>query len=340
MKAELSKITQGGKKVFAIENDNGMRAELLSYGAIISKLFVRDKNGDMIDVVAGYKNEDDFKTDTCYFNAFIGRVCNRIENASFRLDGKEYTLFKNDGNNHLHGGRFGFDKKEYQAEIVGDASVKFSRISLDGEEGYPGNLAVSVTYSLTNDNALSIVYEGACDKPTPCSLTNHAYFNLDGDFESVLEHELVICASRLTDIDDELIPHGEYLDVKGTPYDFTSPKKIGKDIKANDRLLNIARGYDFNYVLDDKDITKSQAHAYSEKSGVRLDVFTDRPCIQLYTGNFLDGVKGKKTYGYQSAFCLETQGYPNAVNVEAFEDVSLVPGQKYYSKTKYVFSVQ
>ena len=340
MKAELSKITPGGIRVFAIENDNGMRVELLSYGAIISKLFVLDKNGEKIDVVAGYENEDDFKTDTCYFNAFIGRVCNRIEQARFCLDGKEYNLFKNDGNNHLHGGQYGFNTKDYAAEIIGSSSVRFSRISLDGEEGYPGNLAVSVTYTLTNDNALEIVYDGTCDKPTPCSLTNHAYFNLDGDFESVLDHELVIRASRLTDIDDELIPHGDCFDVKGTPYDFTVAKKIGKDVKANDRLLNIARGYDFNYVLDDKDAHKVQASAYSKKSGVRLDVFTDRPCIQLYTGNFLNGVKGKKTYGYQSAFCLETQGYPNAVNVDKFENTVLRPGQKFHSKTKYVFSVE
>ena len=339
MKAQLIKTTKSGINVFAIENDFGMRAEVLSYGAIISKLLVKDKNGCLVDVVAGYRDEDEFRADTCYFNAFIGRVCNRIEKARFSLDGKEYALFKNDGNNHLHGGKAGFDKREYKAEIVGESSVKFTRVSPDGEEGYPGNLAVSVTYSATNDNALEITYEAISDKKTVCSLTNHAYFNLDGDFGSVLGHELYINSTSLTDIDDELIPHGELMNIKGTPYDFSTPKKIGADIKANDRLLNIARGYDFNYVLNgDKDEIKATAMA--EKSGIRLDVYTDRPCMQLYTGNFLDGVKGKKTYGYQSAFCLETQGYPNAVNVPTFDSVTLESGQKYYSKTRYVFSAK
>ena len=338
MKAELIKTTPKGTKVFALENDFGMRAEVLSYGAIISKLFVKDKSGAFVDVVAGYSDEDEFRTDGCYFNAFIGRVCNRIDKARFNLDGTEYTLYKNDGNNHLHGGKLGFDKREYEAEIVGASSVRFTRISPDGEEGYPGNLAVSVTYTVTNANALEIVYEATSDKSTVCSLTNHAYFNLDGDFESVLGHELYINSDSLTDIDDELIPHGEIMSVKGTPYDFSTPKKIGKDIKADDRLLNIARGYDFNYVLKGT-ADEVKATAIAKKSGIRLDVYTDRPCIQLYTGNFLDGVKGKKTYGYQSAFCLETQGYPNAVNVPKFESVALKAGQKYTAKTRYVFSV-
>ena len=339
MKAELIKTTKQGTKVFAIENDFGMRAEVLSYGAIISKLLVKDKNGNLVDVVAGYEDEDEFRTDTCYFNAFIGRVCNRIENGRFTLDGKEYVLAKNDGVNHLHGGVRGFDKREYTAEIVGAASVKFSRVSPSGEEGYPGALAVSVTYTVTNDNALEITYEATSDKTTVCSLTNHAYFNLDGDFESVLGHELFINSDALTDIDEGLIPHGELLALKGTPYDFSTPKKIGRDIKANDRLLNVARGYDFNYVLKG-DVKDVKATAVAEKSGIRLDVFTDRPCIQLYTGNFLDGIKGKKTYGYQSAFCLETQGYPNAVNVPTFESVVLKAGQKYLAKTRYVFSAK
>ena len=339
MKAELIKTTQKGTNVFAIENDFGMRVELLSYGAIISKLLVKTRNGEFVDVVAGYDDEDDFRNDTCYFNAFIGRVCNRIEGGKFVLEGKEYELFKNDGNNHLHGGQFGFDKKEYNAEIVGASSVKFSRVSKNLEEGYPGNLFVSVTYTLTNDNALEIVYNATSDKTTLCSLTNHAYFNLDGDFKSVLDHELFINSTRLTDVDSELIPHGKILAVKDTPYDFSAPKKIGKDIKTDDRLLKTARGYDFNYILDgNKDDLK--ASAYSDKSGVRLDVFTDRPCLQLYTGNFLDGVEGKKTYGYQSAFCLETQGYPNAINVPEFDSVVLKAGQEYHTKTKYVFSVK
>ncbi len=339
MKAELLKTTQKGHKVFVLENDNGMRVELLSFGAIISKLIVPNKDGKLIDVVAGYNDEDEFESDTCYFNAFIGRVCNRIEKARFELEGKSYKLFKNDGDNHLHGGESGFNKKEYVAEVGADF-IRFSRVSPDGEEGYPGDLRVSVKYTLTNENSLDIEYEALGNKSTPCAFTNHAYFNLDGDFNSVLDTELYIGASRLTNIDDELIPHGDYFDVKNTPYDFTSPKKIGRDIKANDRLLNIARGYDFNYVLDEQRSDKIQAWAYSKNSGVLLEVFTDRPCIQLYTGNFLDGIQGKQTYGYQSAFCLETQGYPNAVNVKSFDNAVLPKGEKYYSKTRYAFSLR
>ncbi|MBR4800410.1 MAG: galactose mutarotase [Clostridia bacterium] len=340
MKAELIKTTAGGIKVFAIENDNGMRVELLSYGAIISKLLVKDKNGELVDVVAGYDDQDEYKSDACYFGALIGRVGNRIEKGRFRLDGAEYSLAHNDGNNHLHGGVNGFNKKEYNAEIVGASSIKFSRISPNGEEGYPGTMTVAVTYTLLNDDALEILYEATSDKTTICSLTNHSYFNLNGDFESVLEHDVCLKASCLTDVDGELIPHGELLNVKGTPYDFTAPKKVGRDIECDDRLLNVARGYDFNYVLDKGSADDVKAYAHGDKSGILMQVFTDRPCIQFYTGNFLDGVKGKKTYGYQSALCLETQGYPNAINVPSFDSMVLKTGRKYQTKTKYVFSVE
>lgn len=340
MKARQKSQTSSGIGVFEIENDFGMRVELLSFGAIISKIVVKNRDGKDVDVVAGYENPDDYRKDICYFGAFVGRVCNRIDKGRFSLDGKEYALATNNGENHLHGGNVGFDKRNYTTEIIGDSAIRFSRVSPDGEEGYPGNLAVSVTYTLKNDNSLEIAYDATSDKTTLCSLTNHSYFNLDGDFESVLDHELYIDADALTDIDDGLIPHGDLLKVKNTPYDFATPKKIGRDIKADDRLLNIARGYDFNYVLNGADKGESKAWAYSEKSGLRLDVFTDRPCVQLYTGNFLDGVKGKKTYGYQSAFCLETQGYPNAVNVPAFESVVLKAGERYATKTRYKFSLK
>ena len=201
MKAELKKITPTGIKVFVIENDNGMRAELLSYGAIISKLFVKDRNGNLVDVVAGYENEDDYAGDICYFGALIGRVCNRTAGAKFSLDGVTYELAKNNGNNHLHGGAEGFNKKEYSAEIVGPASIKFSRISPNKEEGYPGTMTVAVTYTLTNDNALEIAYEATSDKRTPCALTNHSYFNLNGsDGSTILDHELFVDADRFTDL--------------------------------------------------------------------------------------------------------------------------------------------
>ena len=339
MKTTFVEKTEKGIELYRLENANGMICDVITYGARIAKLVVPNKRGELIDVVAGFPTPDGFLGDNPYFNAVIGRVGNRIGGASFALDGNRYDLFKNAGNNHLHGGKCGFDSRIWTASVLCDQSLKLERVSPDGEEGYPGNMQVSVTYSLTDDDALDIRYEAACDKDTLCSLTNHAYFNLDGDFESVLDHEVFIDANRLTAVDDELIPHGALKDVAGTAFDFSAPKKIGRDINADERMLKIARGYDFNYVLNGNGYRKV-ASAYSQKSGVKMDVYTDRPCLQFYTGNFLDGLKGKKTYGYQSAFCMETQGYPNACNVPSFESMTLKKGEKYESRTTYAFCVQ
>ena len=339
MKAYFVDKTQSGIEKYAIENDSGMRVELITFGARIFKLYVNDRNGNLVDVVAGFDTPDGFRDENPYFNAVIGRVGNRIGGAKFTLDGKEYNLYKNDGNNHLHGGKVGFDSRMWTAQIIGDDSVKMSRVSEGGEEGYPGKLSVSVTYTLTNDNALELKYEATSDKDTICSLTNHAYFNLDGDFDTVLDHEVFIDADKVTVVDDELIPHGELKDVKDTAFDFTTAKKIGKDIKADEHMLEVARGYDFNYVLNGKGVRKV-ATAYSQNSGIEMSVYTDRACMQFYTGNFLDGLKGKKTYGYQSAFCMETQGYPNACNVPSFESTVLEKGAKYNAYTKYAFDIK
>lgn len=339
MRAFLVEQTDSGIKKFAIENDLGTRVELITFGARIFKLLTKDKNGNLIDVVAGFDTPDGFRQENPYFNAVIGRVGNRIGGARFTLDGVQYNLFKNDGNNHLHGGKVGFDSRDWTGQIIGDDSVKMSRVSADGEEGYPGNLQVSVTYTLTNDNALELRYEAVCDKDTICSLTNHAYFNLDGNFESVLDHEVFIDADYLTAVDDELIPHGELKAIKNTAFDFSSVKKIGKDIKDKEHMLEIARGYDFNYVLNGNGVRKVAA-AYSQNSGIEMSVYTDRPCMQFYTGNFLDGLKGKKTYGYQSAFCMETQGYPNACNVPSFKSMTLEKDNKYTAYTKYIFQTK
>ena len=339
MKTTYVSKSPKGIELYELENDNGVRAQIITYGARIAKLLVPNKNGEMIDVVAGFDTPDGFLGENPYFNAVIGRVGNRIGGATFTLDGKKYDLFKNDGNNHLHGGKCGFDSRIWNATILDGASLKLERVSQDGEEGYPGNLKVSVTYTLTNENSLVLEYEATCDKDTICSLTNHAYFNLDGDFESVLQHEVFIDANYLTAVDDELIPHGELKDVRETAFDFTKEKKIGKDIKADEHMLKIARGYDFNYVLNGKGFRKV-ASARSEKSGVKMDVFTDRACMQFYTGSFLEGLVGKKVYNYQSAFCMETQGYPNACNVPSFESMTLEKGKKYQAKTEYKFSVE
>lgn len=339
MKTTYVSKSPKGIELYELENDNGVKAQIITYGARIAKLLVPNKNGEMIDVVAGFDTPDGFLGENPYFNAVIGRVGNRIGGATFTLDGKKYDLFKNDGNNHLHGGKCGFDSRIWNATILDGASLKLERDSQDGEEGYPGNLKVSVTYTLTNENSLVLEYEATCDKDTICSLTNHAYFNLDGDFESVLQHEVIIDANYLTAVDDELIPHGELKEVRETAFDFTKEKKIGKDIKADEHMLKIARGYDFNYVLNGKGFRKV-ASARSEKSGVKMDVFTDRACMQFYTGNFLEGLVGKKVYNYQSAFCMETQGYPNACNVPSFESMTLEKGKKYQAKTEYKFSVE
>lgn len=338
MKIKKIDVTLNGIELYEITNSNGMQAQIITYGARIFKLFVPDKNGQLIDVVAGFIYPDFFKQENPYFNAVIGRVGNRIGGAEFELNGTKYPLFKNDGNNHLHGGSEGFDRKIWNAEIT-TSGLKLSRISPDGEEGYPGNLSVSVIYSLDDDNALSISYEAKSDKDTLCSLTNHAYFNLSGKWDTILDHEVFISSSKLTAVDDELIPHGDLMDITGTAYDFSQPKKIGKDIKTDDFMLNIAKGYDFNYVLNN-DKKNMVASAYSQESGIYMKVYTDRPCMQFYTGNFLDGLVGKAVYGYQSAFCMETQGYPNACNVDSFSSMVLKADEIYKTSTKYSFEIK
>lgn len=327
-----------GIETYLLENDNGMKARIITYGARLQKLFVPDKTGSAIDVLAGFNDPEEFRNDRgTYFGAIIGRVANRIGGAEFTLEGKIYTLFKNDGNNHLHGGKEGFDKKLWTAEILDGAGLKLSYLSKDGEEGYPANLKISIIYTLSNDNELSIEYEAESDGDTVCSFTNHAYFNLDGKFESALGHEIYINADAITSVDGELIPDGTIVKVKGTPFDFNEPKLLGRDINADDSLIINARGgYDINYILNN-DGEHAVAAAYSKDSGIMMSVYTDRPCMQLYSGNFLDGFKGKTAYPYQSAFCMETQGYPNACNVPSFDSIMLKAGEKFKSYTKYAF---
>lgn len=322
---------------FEIANENGMRVQLISFGARISKLIVPSKMG-AIDVVAGFENPTEFKKENPYFNAVVGRVGNRIRGAQFWLDGKQYKLFANDGCNHLHGGKVGFDSRLWQGEVVGD-SVRFVRTSTDMEEGYPGNLQVCVTYSLDNDNALHIAYKATTDKDTPCSLTNHAYFNLSGEFDSVLQHEVCIKSHALTAVDTTLAATGEIVNIEGSVYDFCTPKQIGKDIGADEFLLKVANGYDFNYILDEHTPNDVVATAYCEKSGVKMSVYTDRACMQFYSGNFLDGIVGKKTYNFRSAFCMETQGYIDACNQPSFPSNVLRAGEVFESCTRYKFDI-
>ncbi len=338
MSAEYIGKTKGGIEIYELVNANGMRARIINYGVRIASLLVKDRKGDLVEVLAGFEDPDGFLGDNPYFNAVIGRVANRIGGAKFELNGKTYDLYKNDGNNHLHGGREGFDRKFWSAQIV-DNALKLSYVSKDGEENYPATLNVTVEYELSDDDSLSIKYFANSDGDTLCSLTNHAYFNLDGDFQSVLDHEVYINSKFVTAIDKELIPTGELLDIRGTAYDFSEPKKIGRDIQTDDFMLNVANGYDFNYVLDN-DGQGEVASAYSKKSGIKMSVYTDRDCMQLYTGNFLEGLEGRKTYGFRSAFCMETQGYPNACNVASFPSIVLKKGETYTAYTKYKFEIR
>lgn len=325
-----------GIELYRLSNKNGMTATVTNYGARIVTLCPFDRNGNPVDVLAGFESPEGFKGDNPYFNAVIGRVCNRIGGAEFTLNGKKYTLFKNDGNNHLHGGKEGFDRKLWESSVDGE-SVVFKYSSPDMAEGYPSKLDVKVFYSLDDENGFNIRYEATTDGDTLCSLTNHAYFNLDGDFDTNHNHVIFIKSHQISDIDSELIPSGKNADITGTVYDFSVPKKLGKDIKADDKYLNFGGGYDFNYILDnDGGIVAS---AYSPTTGINMDVYTDRPCMQFYSGNFLDGLKGKKTYGRQSAFCMETQGYPNAVN-NGYPSIELKKGEKYSTKTRYLFSIK
>lgn len=326
-------------RLYELRNDSGMRLIISTFGARIVRLYVKNRDGIFVDVTAGFDDQEQYRNDHgTYFGAVIGRVCNRIGGGCFTLNGVSYQLALNDnGVNHLHGGMEGFDKKIWQVlDASKKDSLRLGYFSEDMEEGYPGNLNVAVTYRLTGDNAVEITYDAMSDKDTLCSLTNHAYFNLDGDFVSVLDHELWINSSSLTAVDEQLIPHGEILYTEYSPYDFSTPKRIGEDIDDDDELLLIARGYDFNYILDGS----KAATAYSPRSGIFMTVTTDRPCLQFYTGNFLDGFTGKHKYNFQSAFCLETQGYPNACNVPSFGSAKLKAGERYHSVTTYKFETR
>ena len=336
MSIKLLSTDKFGIKTFSLEDGCGNYAEVITYGARIHRLCLKNKEGILTEVLAGFDNAEGYMGDNPYFNAVIGRVANRIGKGEFTLGGKRYSLFKNDVNNHLHGGKEGFDRKIWDGEIVGDTLV-LSRISPDGEEGYPSDLVVSVGYTFKNGE-LKIEYKALARGLTLCSLTNHAYFNLSGFEKDVLETLIRINSDRITEIDDELIPTGNYVDIKNTVYDFSKGKTIGQDLKKKDKFLDIAGGYDFNYVLNHQE-GKPVAEAYSPSSGIKMEVFTDMPCMQLYTGNFLEGLEGRKIYTKHSAFCMETQLFPNACNVESFPQVTLEKGELFQSETVYKFSI-
>jgi aldose 1-epimerase len=332
--------------LYTLTNDNGMKVSMTDFGANIVSIIVPDKKGNAVDVNLGFENLAGYEENPPGFGAFIGRHANRIGGARFELNGKVYELQKNDGANNLHGGNPGYNKVMYETEIYEDdniASVEFSRLSPHMEQGFPGNLDVTVTYSLTEANELVIEYLAVSDRDTIVNLTNHSYFNLAGhNSGSVLDHKLWIKANQFTPTSKDLIPTGELRDVTGTPMDFRTLKRIGQDIGADYEPLIFAKGYDHNYVLDIccSEVEKV-AELIEEKSGRRLEVFTDMPGMQLYTANFLTSVKNSKdgaVYHKRDGICFETQFFPNSCNINSFPSCMLKAGKEYDSVTIYKFS--
>lgn len=334
--------TKNGEEVtcYTLENKNGMKAEFIDYGAIIVSLFVPDKDGKLDDVVLGYDDVAAYEANGCFFGALIGRHGNRIGGASFELNGVTYELEKNDGENNLHGGTPGYHKVMYQVE-TSDDSVTFSRTSPHMEQGYPGNLDLSVTYTLTDDNELKITYTAKSDQDTLCNMTNHSYFNLKGhDGGEITDHNVWIKANGFTETSDDLIPNGTIVDVTGTPMDFRTKKAIGDEIGADYKPLVIAGGYDHNYALDKKSGALEKVAELSEdRSGRTMEVYTDLPGMQLYTGNFIEKENGKggTVYTKRNGVCFETQFFPNSIHVPSFDSCVLKAGETFTSTTIYRF---
>jgi aldose 1-epimerase len=327
-------------ELYTLRNSKGAEARIMNYGGVLVSLKVPDRTGALGDVVAGLDSFQDYLKPPPYFGAIIGRYGNRIGNARFTLNGVEYNLSKNDGQNSLHGGARGFDKRLWQANLVSPQSLELKYRSADGEEGYPGNLDVTVKYTLTNADELRIDYSATTDKETVVNLTNHSYFNLSGEGD-ILAHEVMINADRFTPVDKGLIPTGELKDVTGTPFDFRTATPIGKRIEQKDQQLIFAGGYDHNWVLNRSGNGLERVATVSDpKSGRMMEVLTTQPGLQFYTGNFLDGtLKGKgRTYTRRSAFCMETQHFPDSPNQPNFPSTVLKPGSVYESTTVYRFA--
>jgi aldose 1-epimerase len=345
---KLFGIMPSGEEVYlyTLKNSNGMKTEICTYGGTIVSSMVPDKNGEFHDVVLGYADFEGYLKGDKYFGSLIGRFGNRIQYGKFILNDKEYVLAQNNGENHLHGGLKGFDKVVWDAMIIEDEpnTLELSYLSKDGEEGYPGNLAVKVKYVLTEDNALEIIYMATTDKDTIINLTNHAYFNLSGHSSGdVLDHKLMINADKFTVNDKFSIPTGEIKDVADTPMDFRTLTPIGKNIESDYDQIVFGNGYDHNWVLNTNcSDTLKAAQAIAENTGIVMDVYTTTPGVQFYSANFLDGLdvgKDKAIYKMRNGFCLETQYFPNCINCSNFESPILRAGEEYKHKTIYKFSI-
>jgi aldose 1-epimerase len=340
--------TKDGRAVelYTLTNGNGVEVRAMTYGGIITSIRVPDRSGAMGDVVLGFDTLAGYLGDSPYFGAIVGRYGNRIAKGQFTLDGRTYQLATNNGPNHLHGGVKGFDKAVWSARAVEGArgvGVELTCTSPDGEEGYPGTLAATVTYTLTDRNELHIAYTATTDKATPVNLTQHTYFNLAGGGD-ILGHELMLNADRFTPVDATLIPTGELAAVQGTPFDFRKPTAIGARIAQDHPQLKKGNGYDHNWVVNRTAAgLQPAARVFEPKTGRTLDVATTQPGIQFYSGNFLDGtIKGKEgtVYKFRSGFCLETQHFPDYPNHPDFPTTILKPGQIYASETVFTFGVR
>ena len=320
---------------FTVRNQNGASLTVLDYGATIQSLCVPDREGNLVDVVLGYDTEEEYKQNGGYLGGAIGRVGNRIGGSAFSLNGKQYRLARNDGENHLHGGANGFDKR-YWTVHTESSSIVCSRLSPDGEEGYPGNLCVQIRYTLTEDNRLVIEYDADTDADTPVNLTNHSYFNLNGG-GTALHHRLQLFAERITANGPGCLPTGELRRVEGTPFDFRQEKEIGAEIDADDEQLKLVNGYDINYVLSGE----KAAVVTGDQSGIVMTVRTDMPGMQFYTANWLSERPGKNggTLSPRDAVCFETQLFPNAMNCYGFPSPILRAGQHLHSETSYEFTI-
>ncbi len=332
-------------KLYTLSNRNGMKVAITNYGGRIVSLEVPGKDGKVRDVVVGFGTINDYLTTTeKYFGATIGRVGNRIAKGAFKIDTASYSLFINNGPNSLHGGKAGFDSKVWDVKSATDSSLEISYVSPDGEEGYPGTLTTTVRFTVLPENTLDIKYEASTDKKTVVNLTNHAFFNLNGEGSGTINnHLLQINADAFTPVDSTLIPTGKLAPVTGTPFDFRKPVTIGARISAADQQLKFGGGYDHNFVLNGKAGTLRQAAvATGDQSGIVMETWTVEPGIQFYGGNFMAGKNTFKTGAkdeYRTAFCLETQHYPDAPNHKNFPPILLEPGKKYETETQYRFSV-
>jgi len=361
----ITKQTFGNKAdwvpvdLYTLTNVHGAEIKITNYGGIMVSLMVPDRQGKLGDVVLGFDTLQEYIANNPYFGAIIGRYGNRIAKGKFTLNGVKYTLAQNDGENHLHGGIKGYDKVVWSAKELPDGNtpplkgvgeddpgLELTYVSPDGEEGYPGNLSITVTYTLTQDNALKIDYSATADRDTVVNLTNHSYFNLAGaGVGDILEHDLMLNADRFTPVDDTLIPTGELRGVKGTPMDFTRPTAIGARINQDyDQLQFGPGGYDHNWVLNESDESPAlAARTYEPTTGRVMEVYTTEPAIQFYTGNFLDGGitgKGGKVYNQRYGFCLETQHFPDSPNKPDFPSTVVKPGETYTTTTIYKFSAK